>query len=811
MSGPFGSSQWMYKSGDYEIANSLRFEDGDAAYLQQTPSSAGNRRTWTLSWWVKRSSMIDQRTQFAGSLSGSETNGLMIQFDGTIQNLMVANYRAGYNVDWIVKTDNGHRDPSDWYHCVVALDTTQGTDTNRIKIYLNGVLQGLNSTTYPDENFESMWNQGELQVIGISTTNESVNASQAFDGYMAEVNFIDGTALDASYFGETGDYGEWKPKKYSGAYGNEGFYLDFKSSGVGTAGATTIGADRSGNGNHWTSTNVAVTDQMPDTPTNNFCTVNPIDGQTANKLKEGSLQLEPGNNRSRGTFAVTTGKWYFELLLKDQSNSNVQVGIAGVVHNIAGDTANEFVRINHPSSNGNGVILKLGGTDTDNLGAVVNGDIIGVAFDMDAEEISFLENNTAINAATTDVDFSGLTNKDMMAPHFVNQNGRRSVVNFGQDSSFAGNKTAQGNQDGNGFGDFYYAPPSGYLALCSKNLPDCAVVPSGHFSISTWTGDGSEQAITGAGFQPDWVWLKNTTSSVSSGIYDAIRGATKEIDSDSVASETTLAQGLKSFDTDGYTLGTDTSVGENTAGFVGYNWLAGGGAGSSNTDGSINTGSTSVNVDGKFSISTYTGNATEGATVGHGLGVAPELIMVSNVDTNGGWSIYHTAWGETKVGPLQSNEAINTSANIWNNTAPGTSVFTIGNNAAINGNNQTFVAYSFASVPGYSKIGSYVGNGATDGPFVNTGFRPRWVIVKAITLYQNYLIRDTARDINNPLDDGYRADLPNAQNANTAEYRVDYVSNGFKVRHADDVQNDGDVLFAYWAFAETPFKHANAR
>ena len=212
-----------------------------------------------------------------------------------------------------------------------------------------------------------------------------------------------------------------------------------------------------------------------------------------------------------------------------------------------------------------------------------------------------------------------------------------------------------------------------------------------------------------------------------------------------------------------------------------------------------------------FSISTYTGNATSGATVGHGLGVAPELIMLSNVNTNGGWNIYHTAWGEGKTAPLQSYEPISTSSNIWNDTAPGTSVFTLGNNAAINGNNQTYVAYSFASVPGYSKIGSYVGNGVTDGPFVFTGFRPRWVLIKAITLYKAYLIRDTARDINNPLDDGYQADLPNAQNANTAEYAVDYLSNGFKVRNADDVQNDGAVVFAYWAFAETPFKHANAR
>ena len=805
MSGPFGSSQWMYKSGDYEIDNSLRFEDGSSAYLSRTPE-AGNRKTWTFSTWIKRGNLgIDIDLLHAYADSG-ERSQLVFAADDTIK-FDFDDYTANR-----ITTTQVFRDASAWYHIVLAVDTTQGTAANRVKIYVNGnQITNFSAASYPSEDEEGHINTAIQHEIS------SYDGSGSYhDGYLAEVNFIEGAQKVPADFGETGDYGEWKPKKYGGAYGNEGFYLDFKSSGVGTASSSTVGADRSGNDNHWTSNNLTATDQMIDTPTNNFCTMNPLSPNRTNlTFSEGNLKMAGADTGFFGTMGVSSGKWYYEMHSTNASGNNLNTSAVGIVHEDAlHDTVDSssndgfqlFGGVNKARGYYGYAGNKLDEDSNDSYGAAfVTGDVIGVALNLDDREITFYKNN-----ASQGVAFTSLGSGEWF-PLWQNWTSSVGVMNFGQDSSFAGVKTAQGNQDGNDIGDFFYEPPSGFLALCTKNFPDVAVIPSEHFSISTWTGDGSEQAITGVGFQPDWVWLKNTTSNVSSGIYDAIRGATKEIDSDSVASETTLAQGLKSFDTDGYTLGTDTSVGENTAGFVGYNWLAGGGAGSSNTDGSINTGSTSVNVDGKFSISTYTGNATEGATVGHGLGVAPELIMVSNVDTNGGWNIYHTAWGETKTAPLQSYEPISTSANIWNDTAPGTSVFTIGNNAAINGNNQTFVAYSFASVPGYSKIGSYTGNGVTDGPFVFTGFRPRWVLIKAITLYKAYLIRDTARDLFNPLQDGYQADLPNAQNANTAEYAVDYLSNGFKVRNADDIQNDGAVLFAYWAFAETPFKYSNAR
>jgi len=576
--------------------------------------------------------------------------------------------------------------------------------------------------------------------------------------------------------------------------------------------ATELGLDRSGNGNNFSFENALGSDQMLDTPTNNFCTMNTLDAQTADKMSEGNLFVDAAN-RCCGTMAVSSGKWYFEVRLHYQHHGGLGLGIREIGGAIANDTGINQVSMSHPVGSGVQLNIVVDGSSSTNgeVGTVANGQIIGIMFDVDAQTITFKVDNGAIHSSLTNFDYSACSNMGTVTPFFSIPGGRQVIANFGQDSSFAGNEVAQGNQDSNDIGDFYYEPPSDYLALCTSNLPEPSFKPRAYFNVNTWTGDGSEQVISGVGFQPDWVWLKNTSSNVSSGIYDAIRGATKEIDSDSVASETTLAQGLKSFDTDGFTLGTDTSVGENTAGFVGYSWLAGGGAGSSNTDGSINTGSTTVSQEAGLAISTYTGNATSGATIGHGLGAVPEMIMVSNVNTNGGWNIYHTAWGNGKTGPLQSYEPISTSSNIWNDTTPTSSVFSLGNNGAINGNNQTYVAYCIKSIPGYSKVGSYVGNGSDDGIYVNLGFRPMFILVKNLTEYKAYLIRDSKRSPLNPVNEGYHADLPNAQNANTAEYDVDFLSNGFKARNDDGVQNKSGITYAYWAYAEIPFKYSNGK
>ena len=655
------------------------------------------------------------------------------------------------------------------------------------------------------DNMRSADGPGDDYLTANRNNAEAENHSQ-------EIDFLDtGFQLKSSNTGTNGD-------------GSVYFYMAFADNRE-----YHVGIDQSGNNNDFNTESTTENARSLDTPSNNFCTMNSINDHAL-----GTGTLEGGNNHIHfqasattghidGTMAVESGKWYWEIFYKDDSADSPAVGVreasnqTGTLQSYGLDDSGWQQDVGSVRLTSGGTVSKGTGSGASSIDttppAIVTGDIVSIALDMDNSTITYRVNNEAwgnSSGPTTD----GITAAILptsATPYVTGYNGDEVVMNFGADSSFNGTKTAQGFQDSNDIGDFFFEPPSGYLALCTKNLPEPSIKPRDYFNVSTWTGDGSEQEISGVGFQPDWVWLKNTSSNVSSGIYDAIRGATKEIDSDSVASETTLAQGLKSFDTDGFTLGTDASVGENTAGFVGYSWLAGGGAGSSNTDGSINTGSTTVSQEAGLAISTYTGNATEGATVGHGLGAVPEMVMVSNVNTNGGWNIYHTAWGNGKTGPLQSYEPISTASNIWNDTTPTSSVFSLGNNGAVNGNNQTYVAYCIKSIPGYSKVGAYVGNGNDDGVFVNLGFRPMFILVKNLTEYKAYLIRDSKRSPLNPVNEGYHADLPNAQNANTAEYNVDFLSNGFKALNDDGVQNKAGITYAYWAYAETPFKYANAK
>ena len=571
-----------------------------------------------------------------------------------------------------------------------------------------------------------------------------------------------------------------------------------------------LGTDISGQGNHLVSANILISDKMLDRPSNNFCTVNPTDVQTVSKLKEGNLQCEPGMNRSRGTFAVSTGKWYFELLMKDQSSGALQVGIAGVVHKISADDGNEFVRISHPSANGNGVILKVGGTATDNLGAVVNGDILGVAFDMDAQEISFLENNAAIAANSTDVDFSGLSNTGTMAPHIINSSGRRSVANFGQDSSFAGNKTAQGNTDGNGFGDFFYEPPSGYLALCTKNLSESSVIPQEHFNTLLYTGSGSAAGHRGLGFRPNWIWgKKRGTAAQNHWWITDVTNINKQLISDNDGSEGSEANGT-AFDPNGFdTAGNDLFYNNNSP-YVVWCWKGNGtNTSPSNTNGSINTQATNANIPAGFSITAWAGTGAT-ATIGHGLSKAPELIIVKNRDDDDNWCVLVIAgpYDATDFLRLDANNAIVDDADRWNDTAPTTSVFTVDTDNQVNGDGDTYVAYSFHSVEGHSKIGTYTGNGNADGVFVYLGFRPAFLMCKKISSTESWWVVDTARKSFNPHI--YGIELNATADELAVAKDLDLLSNGFKSRKATGYHND-DATYMYMAFAETPFKYANAR
>jgi hypothetical protein len=324
--------------------------------------------------------------------------------------------------------------------------------------------------------------------------------------------------------------------------------------------------------------------------------------------------------------------------------------------------------------------------------------------------------------------------------------------------------------------------------------------PSLHFNTKLYTGNGGTQSITGVGFQPDWTWIKKRSGVGSHSLFDSVRGVTKLISSNTTNAEATLSGGLTAFGTDGFTVGSDGDVNGNSATYVSWNWKANG-AGSSNTDGSINTTATSVNTTAGFSISTYEGTGSA-ATVGHGLGVTPAVVLVKNIDASQNWLMYHQGIGATKYARLNLSNGQGTSSGPWNNTAPTSSVFSIGADGAVTGSGQTHVAYCFSEVRGYSRFGYYTGNNNADGPYVYTGFKPAFVLIKNTADSADWTINDTAR---NPENVNNLRLFPNTNvSENSGSNSMDMYSNGFKLRSTDGGNNGNGHVMIYMAFAENP-------
>jgi hypothetical protein len=568
--------------------------------------------------------------------------------------------------------------------------------------------------------------------------------------------------------------------------------------------------DQSGNNNDWTSNNLTESDISVDSPTNNFATLNPLDMDDSITVSEGNLKaIQSGvqHDAIRSTMANSTGKWYFEVRVADVE----QYIMLGLLDTEIVVGSNTYQKTGSWYFTTGGSTFHDGTEGNTGLSATAAGDIVQVAYDLDAGKIWWGVNNTWLlsgNPSTgANPAFSDLSGT--LAPAgSIYQAANGAIWNFGQDSSFAGNKTAQGNQDSNDIGDFYYTPPTGFLALCTKNLPDVAVVPSEHFNTVLYTGDGgSSNAVTGVGFQPDWLWIKNRTNSNSHSLVDSVRG---ESAGALISQNTNAEDGIDrlNLDSDGFTLtGNYGFVNTNTDNYVAWNWKANG-SGSSNTDGTI-TSTVSANVDAGFSIISYTGNATANATVGHGLSKAPELVIskVRNY-SNHIWSIFVKELGN------QNHLAFTTAAshNEWEGHEGTTSlVINLSDNASSNLNHasKNVITYAFHSVDGYSKVGSYTGNGNADGTFVYTGFRPAYVMIKNTdSSGTHWIIWDKNRNGYNDDNAPLYANLSNGEGTGGS---VDLTSNGFKLRTTSSIRNESDSNFIYLAFAETPFKYSNAR
>jgi hypothetical protein len=831
MSGPFGSSPWGYSSGgsfySYSIDQSLRFEESGTANLTFTPSNNGtDNKKFTYSVWIKRgqSSADDQhliQSKNTGAGTGQGHVGFILD---TSDSLDVYTQNGGVNPTGTRLL----RDHAGWYHCCFVYDTTEATASDRVKVYINGDRDTLSGSFPPLNSVMSSMNyNGQEQYIGKYVA----GYTRYFNGYMAEIHMVDGQALDPTYFGETVG-GVWVPKQYedNGAtsHGINGYHLTFEGTGTGTTtqgttAQTNIGDDQSGNGNNWTANNLAASDVVLDSPTNNWCTNN--GAMRANIThSEGNLKMVGvgGNfDNMAGTFLFDvedTDGWYWEGYV-NSGGVEVRFGISkpqNIYFNQSDPTFNFAHSSDGIAYKGSGSI-STGGIDSSYGDSFTTGDVIGIA--VKAGALYFYKNGSIQNSGTAAA--TGLTGQYVPA---VSINSTLSLsTNYGQDSTFAGaSLPAGGNTDANGYGDFKYSVPSGYKALCSANLPEPAIGPNSaeqaddYFNTVLYTGNSTDDtAITGVGFQPDWVWVKTRSAASTHILSDSVRGATKQLFSNLTNAEQTDTTKIKSFDADGFTLGTDASgtgsSNTNTVTYVGWNWKAGGTA-VSNTDGSI-TSSVSAAPDAGFAVGTYTGNATAGATIGHSLGEIPEMVIVKRRTNARDWPVYHKDQTATPTNAyllLNSGAAVGIGSTAWNNGTFTSSVFTIGSHELVNANTDSYVFYAFRGIEGYSAVGSYRGNANANGTFVYLGFRPRWLLLKDAesTNLEWNIYYDEASPFN-VMNDYIAAASSAAEATNISTRNLDFVSNGFKLR--DQYASNYVANYIYLAFAEAPFKYANAR
>ena len=1142
-------------TGFYKLLldQSLKFNDDDAQYLSRTPASAGNRRTFTFSCWVKRSNLGEQAILDAYS---DDSNRTRLMFDAG-NRFQLFTRLSGADHSLICNAVS--RDSSAWYNVVFAVDTTQSTASDRVKIYINGESQTFTGSGFPDQNEDTFINHTVAHSIG--SANDSGGREIYYDGYLAEINMIDGTALTAASFGETKN-GIWIPKDTSGlTFGTNGFHLTFKDdvvsegfntvtytgtgatqsiSGVGfspslawikgrstdqhhnlfdvlrsdsdgprrlyasltaaeestvysgttnvssldadgftmgngtsvnesgktfvgwcweadtvfsnDASATSIGnidssgrtntakgfsiikwtystsadnliahglgavptwiliksrttaynwdvyhsglsaaskrlilnstgaevagffdttptstvfeyntsaatngdemiaycwtdvsnysafgtysgsgssgksvttgfrpaflmikrtdttgnwemfddmrnisndpvlyantngaesaaagrftftstgftlddngggrnasggtyiwmafadtrearffADVSSNGNHFTPVNLDYRDSVPDTPTNNFATFNPLDAYAgATTFSEGNLKgvtTSGGTGRQTSTIRPASGKWYAEFYVADASR--FAVGIENGKRTNSAQGGND---VNSVIASYNGQTYYNGASTSGYLGSSLsNGDIVQVAMDVDNKLVFIGVNNTWQNSATaSEIVAATATNslgakvsataatlfQDDMGIFTEDNSGSAamaSIANFGQDSSFSGNHaTANANADGEGHGSFAYAPPTGFLALCSQNLPDPAITDgTEHFNTVTWTATASRHVITGVGFSPDWVWGKKRSNADNHAIVDSVRGPTKEIRSNTTDAEATASNGVESFDSDGFTLvgsGAGSGVWNGNSGHthVAWNWLAGTAfSNSSGSNGANVDSSGQVNTTAGFSIVSYTATGTAG-TIAHGLSQPPELIICKHRDQGSTyWPVYYG--DNTDALYLNDTAATTDDANAWNDTSPTSTVFSVGANGGDTNNSSggATIAYCFHSVVGYSKVGSFVGNGNADGPFVFTGHRPSFLLIKRTDAAgTNWWIFDNKRSTFNVVNDGIITNGSDAEFADNSSLLIDFLSNGFKVRNTYGDLNTSGANHIFLSLADQPAKFSNAR
>ena len=817
------------------IGNSVWLDGSDDDFDRSTTSHSSTEVV--MACWF-------QLNKFSGNVglmglgtgtSGSTNSGLWLS-DGTVYF-----YNNGYGV-----TTNQLLRDTGWYHILGSWKLDESTASNKGKLFINGS-EVTSFAADPRSSWGTSFGSTATQSVGSISTNTFLT------GYIAQPIMLDGQSVqggdvaitdfvDTFTFGTNGS--QVIPKKNSevaalaSSAGGNSFCLDFADS-TGTN-AANLGNDISSNNKDLTvNGTMSSANQTIHTPSNVYPKISILgkpSGSTA-----ANYSMSRGSNRmtysgaAQAAFGLVSDKViqaddpkiYWEFYVEAGSVGGSGGGRLG--NGIVIPQFNMKASVNANGFYGSGgesayfqrdSMYDNGSASVSGMTAVAVGGIQQMAFEPSTGKVWIGQDGTWRNGsatASTTLNINNhddqLTVQDYIFVIGLQRSGDIGVINFGDNPTFSGNETAGTNADENGHGLFKYAVPSTFLAPCSANLTGPENQGVDYFNAVKYTGNGTAigsggNAVTGAGFKPDWVWLKNRSAGDNHALYDIVRGVTKQLESNTGAVESTQTEGLTTFGSDGFTVGSLDQVNTNTENFISWNWLASNSTSTTSPAGTIPSTS-SVASAGHFSVGTYTGQ-TDAGTVGHGLGGVAEMVIVWDKAFANSIAVYHVGVASdaaTDYLLLSQADGATDNATFWNDTAPNSEVFSVGTGNNTNGDGRAKSFQAFRSVPGVCKVGSYIGNGdSTVPPYVHLGFRPRFVMVKNATVARDWVITDTARSPINP------AELflfPNEEEAEAArgpasgsDYDIDLLAEGFRPLTGDSAPNGDGNTIVYMAMAD---------
>ena len=755
------------------IPNSI-WMDGTSDKVTRTMSDSGDGSEFTLSMWIQANE-ISRGHAFLCSGDSGAYSSIRLDSDDKI-------YFQTKTGSQILNTTAVWRDNA-WYHFLLSVDTSQSTPADRVDLYINGIAATLTGS-YPPQDHAYQFNTNTLHEVGSSVENglwrgSVAQASMIGTKSIQQGDFAVTDFLDTFTFGTNGS--QYVPKSDAdittlvNTGGANSFMLSFDDS-------SNLGEDESDNSNNFDLTSISSANQSTNTPSKEYVILNQL-VPSVGTLTQGNLIFSGSTKFTIGTLSINNaagGVWYFEATIaEDSGSSEWAVGFVGLDSNINGSDITSASDCVLYTDDDNKIV---DGTESSYGSGFSSGNTIGCELDLADNEVRFY-NNSGVSLGTISNTFSS----DLISI-CVRANG--TTLTLAIDSS-----------------DWTHSTPTGAKEISTANFTAPSNQGIDFFNPVLYTGNGTAigsggKAVTGAGFEPGFVWIKNRDATDSHMLFDRVRTTTKYIESDSTDAEATDTESLTTFGSDGFTVGDNVAVNTNTEDYVSWNWGAASGAGST-TSPAGDLASTSIVASAKhFSTVSYTGTGSA-TTVGHGLGGAAEMIIVKNRDAADAWQVYHSGVAsdaETDYLVLNTTAAVVDNADRWNDTAPTASVFSIGNGAEVNTNTEDYIAYCFRSIAGVCAVGSYTGNGNADGPLICTGFKPRFILIKISSSTGSWFMYDTVRSSSNEVDDQLLAEATTVETTGSEE--IDILAEGFKIRNTDSGTNTSSATYVYLAMAD---------